>query len=118
MLLLATVMLFKAFLAPAVFIDFKLNEDYIAKVLCINREKPQVDCNGQCVLMQKMKSTQDANHPEQSQSSKTHLLEIISDISLLFRPLLFPAVKKEFFVYNEEISLEHFSKIFPPPKIG
>src|SRR5690606_19425672 len=71
MLLLATIMLFKAFLAPAVFIDFKLNQDYISKVLCINRDKPELECEGQCVLMQKMKRTQDADHPEQTQGTKS-----------------------------------------------
>jgi len=118
MLLLATVMLFKAFLAPAVFIDFKLNQDYISKVLCINRDRPQLDCDGQCILMQKMKSTQDADHPEQSQSSKTQLLEIFSELTALFLPMSFPSVQEEFFPYNESVSVENFSSIFHPPKIS
>lgn len=118
MLLLATAMLFKAFLAPAVFIDFKLNQDYISKVLCINRDKPQLDCDGQCILMQKMKGTQDADHPEQSQSAKAQLLEIFSEIAPAFQPLSFPVVRNDFFTYDEEVSLENFSKIFHPPKIS
>src|SRR5690606_37715172 len=118
MLLLATAMLFKAFLAPAVFIDFKLNQDYISKVLCINRDKPQLDCDGQCVLMQKMKGTQDADHPEQSQGSKAQLLEIVSEIAPAFQPLYFPIVQKIFFTFDEEVLLENFSNIFHPPKIS
>src|SRR5690606_36601862 len=118
MLLLATVMLFKAFLAPAVFIDFKLNQDYISKVLCINRETPQLNCDGQCVLMQKMKSTQDADHPEQSQSPKTQLLEIFSELTALFQPLSYRFTPQEFFTFNEVVSLENFSTIFHPPKIS
>ena|SRR5690606_20090939 len=117
LLLMATAMLFKAFLAPAVFIDFKLNQDYIAKVLCINREKPELECNGQCVLMKKMERTQGSDAPEQNQHSKTHLLEIFSEISIVFQPLSFPSVQEEFFSYHEVVSLEHFSKIFHPPKI-
>lgn len=118
MLLLATAMLFKAFLAPAVFIDFKLNQEYIAKVLCINRDKPQLDCDGQCILMQKMKNTQDADHPEQSQNLKTHLLEIFSDIAAVFRPLSLPSYQQEFFTFNEAVPSGNFSKIFHPPKIS
>ena len=118
MLILATVMLFKAFLAPAIFIDFKLNQDYIAKVLCINREKPQLECDGQCILMQKMKSTQDADHPEQIQSPKSQLLEIFSELTAVFHPLSFPSVQQDFFTYDEPISLKNFSKIFHPPKIS
>lgn len=29
---------------------FQLNRDYIAEVLCINKEKPMTMCNGQCFL--------------------------------------------------------------------
>lgn len=29
---------------------FQLNRDYIAEVLCINKEKPMNMCNGQCFL--------------------------------------------------------------------
>lgn len=117
MLLLATAMLFKAFLAPAVFIDFKLNQDYISKVLCINRDKPQLDCDGQCVLMQKMKSTQDAG-PEQAQGAKSHLVEIFSELTALFRPLSFSIGQEQFYTFNEWMVLENFSEIFCPPKIS
>lgn len=118
MLLLATIMLFKAFLAPAVFIDFKLNQDYISKVLCINRDKPELECEGQCVLMQKMKSTQDADHPEQTQGAKSHLLEIFSELTALFQPMYFPSAAEDFFAFDESASLENFSEVFCPPKIS
>lgn len=115
---MATAMLFKAFLAPAIFIDFKLNQDYIAKVLCINREKPQLECNGQCILMKKMEQAQDSNSAEQSQSSKTHLLEIFSEVSPLFQPLTFSAVQQEFLAHDDAASFVLLSSIFHPPQIS
>jgi hypothetical protein len=118
MLLLATAMLFKAFLAPAVFIDFKLNQDYISKVLCINRDKPELECDGHCILMDKMKSTQDADSPEQAQGSQSHLIEIFSDLTALFQPLSFPAGHEQFYTFNDRMVLEGFSEIFCPPKIS
>lgn len=36
-------------------IGFKLNQDYIAKNLCENRYRPALNCNGNCVLMKKLK---------------------------------------------------------------
>ena len=36
-------------------ISFDLNRDYIAKNLCENRFRPVLKCNGNCVLMKKMK---------------------------------------------------------------
>ena len=38
-----------------VMMDFKLNQDFIAKKLCENRLRPKLNCNGNCVLMKKLK---------------------------------------------------------------
>jgi len=47
----------------SVWVDFKINQDYIAKVLCINREKPSKGCNGKCHLKKQLKKTE----PQESQ---------------------------------------------------
>lgn len=119
MLFLATTMLLKAFLAPVIFIDFKLNQDYITKVLCINREKPQLDCNGQCVLMQKMQKAQESNNPEQSQSSKSHLLEMFYEWRNNFNPqITITYIEKHFPVYTEGTHSKYFTSIFHPPRLA
>lgn len=41
-----------------VLIDFKLNQDLIAEMLCINREKPLSDCNGTCYLSEQLTKTE------------------------------------------------------------
>jgi len=48
-----------------VVISFNLNQDYIAKNLCENRYRPVLKCNGNCVLMKKMKQEekQEQNAP-------------------------------------------------------
>jgi len=38
-----------------VVMSFKLNQGYIAKNLCENRFRPKLNCNGNCVLMKKIK---------------------------------------------------------------
>lgn len=48
--LLISLFLFQAFEVGVVFVQFKLNQDYIAKVLCINKDKPELKCNGCCQL--------------------------------------------------------------------
>lgn len=62
-----------ALFVPLIYLDFNVRQDYIAKVLCINRDKPMLNCNGSCVLAQKLKQAQ-----EQDESSKniTQKLEI------------------------------------------
>ena len=41
-----------------VVITFNLNRDFIAKNLCENRDRPKLNCKGNCVLMKKMKQEQ------------------------------------------------------------
>lgn len=46
---------------------FQLNRDYIARVLCENRDKPQLHCNGQCYLAKRLKEQQDKQDKETSE---------------------------------------------------
>ncbi|MEL4308561.1 hypothetical protein JMA43_10715 [Joostella sp. CR20] len=32
--------------------DYVINQDYIAEYLCINKDKPEMHCDGKCYLMQ------------------------------------------------------------------
>ncbi len=46
---------------------FQLNRDYIARVLCENRDRPQMNCNGQCYLAKRLKAQQDKQDKETSE---------------------------------------------------
>lgn len=37
-------------------IDYVVRYDLYSKVLCVNRDKPDMKCNGQCILMQRLKA--------------------------------------------------------------
>ena len=41
-----------------VLIDFTINHEYIAKVLCINKDKPEMKCNGKCHLAKQLNKTE------------------------------------------------------------
>ncbi|RRB04546.1 hypothetical protein [Larkinella rosea] len=38
---------------------FQLNKEYIARVLCENRNRPELHCNGQCYLAKRLKAQQE-----------------------------------------------------------
>lgn len=38
-----------------ILINFKINQAYIARVLCENKDKPEMKCNGKCHLNKKLK---------------------------------------------------------------
>ncbi len=43
---------------------YQLNKDYIARVLCENRDKPQLHCDGKCYLAKRLKEQQDKQDKE------------------------------------------------------
>jgi hypothetical protein len=46
-------------------VDYIVNFDYIAKVLCIKKEVPESSCNGKCYLMQQVEENKNES-PESS----------------------------------------------------
>lgn len=46
--------------------EYYANYDYIATVLCENRDKPYLECNGKCYLEKQLKKTNHTNHNHKS----------------------------------------------------
>lgn len=59
------ILLYAALLARPVlpYVEYALNQAYIAEVLCINKERPQLKCDGKCYLNAQL---QKAAEPESS----------------------------------------------------
>ncbi|BFO66010.1 hypothetical protein KCF3NO3_19930 [Chryseobacterium sp. KCF3-3] len=41
-------------------VEYAVNYDYIVKVLCINKSRPEVHCNGKCYLSKELAKTNDS----------------------------------------------------------
>jgi len=44
-------------------LEYMVDQDYIAEVLCINKEKKELNCKGKCYLMQQLKAQEDNSTP-------------------------------------------------------
>ncbi|OWP77135.1 hypothetical protein BWK62_01875 [Flavobacterium oreochromis] len=44
-------------------IDYVVNYDYITKVLCVNKDKPILKCNGKCHLMKELAKASESEKP-------------------------------------------------------
>lgn len=40
-------------------IDYVINQDYIAEYLCVNKDKPMLNCNGKCYLAKMLQKERD-----------------------------------------------------------
>lgn len=73
--LLALIMLLKPVLPV---IDYVVNYEYISKVICINKAKPKLQCNGKCHLMKELAKTSESETPISSNKKiASHELEIL-----------------------------------------
>ena len=63
-----------------IMIDFKINQDFIAKVLCINKDVPTSTCNGNCYLTRQLKKVEEP-HEQQTSNTTKEKVEIIYCLS-------------------------------------
>ena len=112
-------MYFIAWLEPVMpFIEYQINKKYIAEVLCENKDKPKMHCNGKCHLKKQLKK---ANNQETGSelpvlpSSKTEqLTTLLFEKKHSFLKLIY--LKKIITTYIENYQFLFEKNIFHPPK--
>lgn len=62
-LILALLVLVQPFREIWIYVYFKINQDYIAKTLCVKREIKNNTCQGNCQLMKKLAKTEKEENP-------------------------------------------------------
>ncbi len=61
---IAVILILALFLKPFFpVIDYVVNYEYISKVLCENKEKPAMHCNGKCHLMKELAKASETEKP-------------------------------------------------------
>lgn len=109
-------MLAQTFSKALIVAEYRLNRDYIAKFLCVNRDKPKMHCNGRCHLMKKIKQEEkkDQDNPERRAENKFEI------ITATFQPASIAPVRTvsdmEYPVFQESICTDFASSFFHPPQ--
>ena len=100
-------------------LEYVVNYEYISKVLCINKDKPKMQCNGKCHLMKELAKASDAEKPLSSdKKGHTPILDVLvfQDInSFAITPVFFGAKEKTSLYYSNLYSGLNSSVIFHPP---
>ncbi|HQW47717.1 MAG: hypothetical protein IPL09_14805 [Bacteroidetes bacterium] len=68
---------FSLFLKVGTLITWKLNQDYIAKNLCVNVDKPMMGCKGKCQLDKRLMKIDAASSQEKSPIQETLKISVI-----------------------------------------
>ena len=102
------------------YIEYVVNKDFIAKNLCINRDKPHSCCEGKCYLEKQLKKSSDNNNdPKDKNTNKKvqneevkEFLSPHSNIPKVFETNITCLINPE-----TTVPTKFVSAIFVPPKI-
>lgn len=98
--------------------EYAVNYDYISEVLCINKSKPELHCNGKCYLSKEIAKTNDTDSSplHKTKNSGQKLL----DIYVLPEATAINTTENAFFsnsdfLYERAYSFLFLRHIFRPP---
>jgi hypothetical protein len=96
--------------------DYYINTAMFAEN-CINKDKPQMHCNGKCQLQKKI-NTENTNDKQNPERKNNNLDEVLSS-KTFFASLeiaINPVSEKKYFITNTGILTDRSFRFFHPPK--
>ncbi|MBN8822231.1 MULTISPECIES: hypothetical protein [unclassified Spirosoma] len=97
---------------------YQVNKDYIARVLCENRDRPDLHCDGQCYLAKRLKAQQDKQDKETTERvQNTPVVQLFCDhhLSFLFQPSLTELLPSAHLAYEVPVYAAPATSFFHPP---
>lgn len=99
---------------------YNINKDYVAATLCENKDKPELDCEGQCFLDKKLSQIDNEQEGENNLPSKEFKNKlppfIITTTSIIYTTL-HSVEDKEASLYQNLYKFHLISSIFHPPNL-
>lgn len=110
-------MLLQTFSKVVVLVDFQANKEYIMEFLCINRDKPELECEGKCQLTKKLKDQHDTDKQANERGQKQEVQVNLYCQNLPVFTTYFPVAIVSFLsAYSFSHTSVAYHSIFHPPK--
>lgn len=115
-LLLLLAFMASTFSKGLIVVHFYVNQDYIAKNLCENRNKPMMHCCGRCQLRKRLahEENQDKNNPERRAENSNEVLFLEEDVRMPEKPL-FSSTQIPYRPLAAKAPIDRTRDIFHPP---
>ncbi len=68
MLLTAGLIIIRSVIVPVIFIDYELRKEFIIKNYCINKNRPELHCDGKCYLAKRIEAAREKEEKQASDS--------------------------------------------------
>jgi hypothetical protein len=113
---------FKMFMAPLIFADYELRKDFIIKNYCVNKNRPEMHCDGKCYLAKQLEKAEQEDQKQATGNFISKLLSFESEFKTNYFANFF--AKKSLrikenpnFQYAESFSMLHTFSFFHPPQV-
>lgn len=100
----------------APFVEYAIKYDYISKVLCINKDKPELACNGKCQLMQKLEQQKEDDFKSLRISIEEYPIGFVKILTLQKKSQSF-ALKEKSYYQTKTYNFLFTKSVFHPPAI-
>ena len=98
------------------FAGYEMNKDYISNVLCININKPELNCKGKCFLTKKIAEAEkkQQNQERKAQKDISQQVMLLSSFKMSFLKEL---NAKNIITYKNNYKFKNNTTLFHPPSI-
>jgi hypothetical protein len=98
----------------APFVEYAINYDYISKILCINKDKPAMNCKGKCQLMIKLQKKQDNDYKSLTIHMEEYPIGFVKILNLKNKKD-FSNYKKDILFFTKNYDYLFSKEFFHPP---
>ncbi|RIJ33517.1 hypothetical protein [Pontibacter oryzae] len=102
---------------PLIRLGYELNKEYIIQNLCVNRDKPQLQCEGKCHLSKSVKAANQESQDQTNFKAKSLSYDFISvtEAATPVAKVWLPA--RTYGYYSLSAYNAYSSKILHPPQV-
>lgn len=97
------------------YVEYLANQDYIAEFLCINKEKPELQCNGKCHLVKELEKQQENNPKSLRISLENYPIGFVTIFQISFVKTFTSSKKSRLAFYEKLYHSDYNYSIFQPP---
>jgi hypothetical protein len=100
------------------YFEYVLDYDYIATILCINKEKPELKCNGNCYLKDQLSKVNNSGEKDNQSGPKIEFKKFVFNGYNSFRlnDVYRLLDKKRIWILPISVYSSWLKTIAPPPK--
>lgn len=117
LLSLLALLMVRVMIVPMIFLDYELRKDYIIQNYCVNKNHPELNCDGKCYLAKQIKAAEKQEQQQKGLEFNKFLfgVEFIETPQALIVFHLSKTKRCTHFKYRDSFSQNHPSSVFHPP---